>query len=780
MPPLLPGRRRRSGADSPTPEPGRLDPLTGLLHRTSFIEVVQSTLDAGARAAVVIGDIDGFSLINDALGHHIGDGLLRQISGHLVNRVPRHCAIGRLGDDQFAVLLPEWTDETDLVAQFAVIREAVDAPARVQGRHLEVPKAVSLGAAVTWTGATGDDLVRRALATLVRARRDGTAGAIPEIHLHTPERNDLLGDLYDAVHRNQFRAVFQPMVDLRTGRCRGAEALLRWEHPSAGSVPPDVFIPLAESSGLITSIGQWVLTEAVDAALRLREQTGRDDFHVSVNVSPLQLRCAHFVKDVMAVLASTGLPPSCLWLEITEGVYLAEDHGIDSTLRELDSLGVRIGLDDFGTGFSSLGYLRRLPLSFVKLDRQFTSLVRDGDQLGVSLLEFLAALPYPVVAEGIEEAATGAALADLRCELGQGWAFGRPVPERDLAPLITQVIEDLAAPAPRQGPAPIVDHEDTPRPGAATFVDDVVHHIDSGIEHLSVPAVVIDATTDCSDVGRHFQAHPALSTVVVVSSTGTPHLLTRAEFDEHMTGPLGFGRAVFWRRPVADLELSPATCVRQGATLLDTVKTVLARSGNRRYEDLVVLADSGPLRTLSVAELLATSSRSLSKMALTDSLTGLANRTAFMAELTSRSLVGEPYAVMFLDLNGFKQINDQFGHAAGDVVLTAMGARIQATIQRSDPSHGTLAARLSGDEFAVMAPHLTAPGARELAAALVAAMASAILVDDQEHSVGVSIGVTVSEPGDNPTDVLRRADDSMYVAKRDAGRSVVVAEPAPV
>ncbi len=409
------------------------DRLTGVLGRSAMVLAAARRTVEDGEASMVFVDIDGFHYLNDRLGHIVGDSILIAVAQRLGRLDPAPAVTGRVGSDQFALLIDTPGGRRDAARTVAALVRAFQRPIVVGSSDLHV--SVGVGVVPVEAGVSSGTLMRRGLIAIADAKSRGRGqvswfrdGMDPDACL----RASLVKDLAGAAERRELHVVYQPLCDLRTGRTIGAEALLRWQHPVHGNVPPDQFIPLAEASGMITDIGRWVTIQAVTAALAVRESTGRVDFSISVNVSPMQLRNPMFVEDIAVVLASSGLPAEQLSLEITEGVHLEVDHQIQRTLEDLRELGVRIGLDDFGTGYASFGYLHRLPLSFVKLDASFTRLVDSRDPVGMSMLSFLGALPYPVVAEGIEHLSSCEPLLQGGCTYGQGWAFGRPMPEHAL------------------------------------------------------------------------------------------------------------------------------------------------------------------------------------------------------------------------------------------------------------------------------------------------------------------------------------------------------------
>jgi EAL domain-containing protein (putative c-di-GMP-specific phosphodiesterase class I) len=310
------------------------------------------------------------------------------------------------------------------------VHETLAEPFEVDGHQLSV--GTSIGISI---GADPAELLKEADAAMYRAKSNpgiGFAFYDPDLDRAALIRFRRIGELGEALGRDQLRVHYQPIVELGSGEVGGYEALLRWDHPELGMLPPDEFIPLAEGSGLIVPIGRWVLGEACVYAAKLARGTGRP-IEIAVNVSARQLQHPDFVGHVDEALAASGLPPHQLVLEITESV-LIDTGDVEERLGELKERGVQIALDDFGTGYGSLAYLQRLPVDIVKIDRSFTARV-DMDAEGEALLRAIVglgnALGTRLVAEGIERASQGKVIRELGCESGQGFHYGRPAPRDD-------------------------------------------------------------------------------------------------------------------------------------------------------------------------------------------------------------------------------------------------------------------------------------------------------------------------------------------------------------
>ena len=412
------------------------DALTGLYNRDAFRQLLGRAVVRAAQTpgqlAVLFIDLDRFKAINDTLGHDAGDEALCGVARQLRAGVRAGDVVARLSGDEFAVLIEGLADSHQAAAAADALLARFDAPFDLGGRPWHL--SCSIGLSIFPQHAQDPDrLLAHADTAMLHAKSSGRSSQrvySDEMQESVASRVHIEDDLRGALGRGEFRLHYQPLVDLASGRVEGAEALLRWQHPQRGLVPPVEFIPILEDLGLIHAVGEWVLNEACRQMGRWRA-TGSSVRSVSVNVSALQFgRGAGFVDQVRQVLRATALPPALLQLELTEGILMSDSERSVAVLDDLRRLGVSLAIDDFGTGYSSLSYLRRFPVSTLKVDRSF---VRDmcTDPKDASIVRAVVQLAHSlgltVVAEGIETPAQLAELRALGCDSGQGYLLGRPV-----------------------------------------------------------------------------------------------------------------------------------------------------------------------------------------------------------------------------------------------------------------------------------------------------------------------------------------------------------------
>jgi diguanylate cyclase (GGDEF)-like protein len=412
------------------------DPLTGLPNRSVFDDRLQHALqrrDGGI--AVLFVDIDGFKRLNDSFGHGAGDNVLREVAARIRSAVRPHDTVARLGGDEFTVLCEGLRGERPALDVAVRVSEALARPLEIDGH--EVVLRASIGVAVVGDEpVTAAEIMQRSDDAMYRAKARG-AGR-PQLYVpdRTRERVGHEIQVESALRRaipDELVAHYQPVVTLDGGRPVGAEALVRWQHPARGLVPPGEFIPVAEQSGLVVALGNWMLAESC------RQAVAWGDLRVSVNVSGRQVAEGSLVASVARALEESGLEPDRLQLELTETVLMDDLDGHVALMNDLKALGVSLALDDFGKGYSSLSYLHRFPIDRIKIDRAFVRGLPESraDRAIVSaVLSFAGALDLEVVAEGVETQAHVDALLALGCEYAQGFCFHRPAEAERISALL--------------------------------------------------------------------------------------------------------------------------------------------------------------------------------------------------------------------------------------------------------------------------------------------------------------------------------------------------------
>ncbi len=426
------------------------DPLTELPNRVLAYEHLTREIhyaQPGRITALAFLDLDNFKDINDGFGHDLGDQVLVEAA----NRLRRCCEDtwipARYGGDEFLIIIPTAPDRQWLTRRMNQLLEDFCGPVEVDAEHTLFLSATIGVAVAPDAGDSARDLIQSADTAVYAAKRDRKRSLRfyqPALQEETQRRLRLESDLRQALAEDQFRVHYQPVVDARTGRVTSLEALVRWQHPQRGLVPPDEFIPLAEENGLIVPLGAWVLESSLRHLARLRQSSGNAALTVAVNVSPQQLTDGALDETVKSALQQAGLPGSALQLELTERVFLHDMAETRRALLAVEALGVTLAIDDFGTGYSALGYLRRLHVHTLKVDREFVRDISSDENdrhLIRAIISMAHSLQIRVVAEGVETAEQLAFLREYDCELAQGYFFSPPLPLDEVADRLQEWVD---------------------------------------------------------------------------------------------------------------------------------------------------------------------------------------------------------------------------------------------------------------------------------------------------------------------------------------------------
>lgn len=417
------------------------DPLTKLANRVLFRNRVEHALAKVNRqktaVAVLFLDLDNFKTVNDSLGHAAGDILLVSVAERLRSALRNSDTPARLGGDEFAILLEDARHTADAVMIAERLKEILRAPFLIDGKEVFI--GTSIGIAVTQTGDENpEELLRNADMAMYTAKTQGKGHYVvfeTKMHEALMERIELETDLREAVENEQFVLHYQPIIDLQSERITGMEALVRWNHPVHGLIPPVKFISVAEETNLIIPLGKWILDEACRQAQAWQPHGSESGLSISVNLSTRQFQETTLVEMVKAALAESGLPPRCLILEITENLMLQNSEATIKKLRELRNLGVRLAIDDFGTGYSSLSHLQHFPIDILKIDKSFIDKISEGTEgiaMARAIIMMSDTLRLKTIAEGIEHPEQIIALQNLGCESGQGFHYAKPLTKEDM------------------------------------------------------------------------------------------------------------------------------------------------------------------------------------------------------------------------------------------------------------------------------------------------------------------------------------------------------------
>jgi diguanylate cyclase (GGDEF)-like protein/PAS domain S-box-containing protein len=410
----------------------RHDALTGLPNRLQLLERLSEALEQaqadGEQCAVLLIDLDRFKSVNDSLGHVAGDHLLQQVCSRFDPLLSEEMMVGRLGGDEFALIIPRVGSRDGIQSLCLQMIEALKLPFVYNDQHLFVGGSIGVALGPN-DGGTVEELIRNADLALYRAKEDGGNDLCfyqPSLHAMAEERRLMELALRSALERGEFRLVYQPVIDATSSTVESFEALLRWSNPELGDVPPAKFITIAEETGLIVRMGEWVLRTALEEAAQWPK-----DVSIAVNISPLQLQHPGFLLTLISALSQTGLDARRVELEITETVFLHINPLVQKVLHQIQTLGVRLAIDDFGTGYSSLGYLRDSNFDTIKIDRTFVQAVSKDDPGSTAIIKAVVALAgnlgMATVAEGVETTDQLDMMRELGCNRIQGYIFSDPL-----------------------------------------------------------------------------------------------------------------------------------------------------------------------------------------------------------------------------------------------------------------------------------------------------------------------------------------------------------------
>ncbi|RYD89797.1 MAG: EAL domain-containing protein, partial [Sphingomonadales bacterium] len=417
------------------------DALTGLANRTLFRRHVDEAIehDSGTGAALLFLDLDRFKIVNDTLGHPIGDALLLQVANRFRQELGEDCFAARLGGDEFAIYhVGSGSQRKSAEALAKRITACVAEPFDIEGHHIVIGTSIGI-ALLPRDGADADELLKNPDMALYRAKQDGKGDyRFFELDMDRKMRDwhEMERDLREAIAENQFELHYQPLVSLGDQQVLAFEALIRWHHPRRGFVSPADFIPVAEETGLINEIGGWVLETATRQA-----RSWPEDVAVAVNVSPVQFQAGQLQFKVVNALDKSGIAPQRLLIEITEGVFLQDGEQTGTVLNDLKAIGIRFAMDDFGTGYSSLSYIRKFPFDKIKIDQSFIrELSANPESVAIvrAVTNLCRDLGMKTTAEGVETEEQAAILRGLGCDTAQGYYFGRPMRAADTLALFDE------------------------------------------------------------------------------------------------------------------------------------------------------------------------------------------------------------------------------------------------------------------------------------------------------------------------------------------------------
>ena len=719
------------------------DPVTGLPNREMFLSAVELVLSRYQRAsgylAVLHLDIDDFKGVNDVLGRALGDELLRIVAkrlqgclreGDMVSQAGEAgsmTSFARLNGDQFAILLGSVADRAGVAAVADRLLESLARPLQIQDRHINLSARVGIADASHHDEVAEEVLVQRAeIAMRYCKQQGGKTSAFFESFMDelVQKRLQVKVELRRALEKSELFLCYQLLVDSQTAIPTGVEGLVRWQHPTRGLVPPNEFLPVAEESELIVEVDRWVLQEGCRQGKKWLDD-GYPELKISLNVSMRFLEQDDFARQVLQIVEQSGLPPAALQLELSERGTLPDPGRIMAQFEMLVSAGVHLALDDFGTGQTSLSYLRTLPISCVKIDQSFVRRIPE-DSASEAIVTAIAAMSHhlglKVVAEGVETEEQWRFLAEKECNQLQGYLFSKPETVISLESSLLRHQDSAYFPAAHPWAL-----QEQPSPASS-----------------ETPGDSADATPPSEATAtRSARIQPVQKVELRPASRQSATAASSQPLTDGDTAPKTAGQSTDSGTALAPTEPVPAKPTQS------TPDPPSDPAGHRNDSDGYLL-----------------------QLARKDFLTKLYNRFSFDERLEHALAHADRFkhkvALLLIDLDDFKYVNDTHGHAVGDGLLVALADRLNRLVRKVD----TLA-RLGGDEFAViLSEYHDLKAVTEFARRLLAVLSQPVEVEGRELRVTGSLGVTVYPSGDTQAkDLLRQADLALYKAKSHGGNS---------
>jgi diguanylate cyclase (GGDEF)-like protein/PAS domain S-box-containing protein len=824
---VLAGAIERDHAADDAARQALRDPLTGLANRALLKDRIERGLAAVRRSrrsgiVVQIIDIDDFKRVNETYGHDVGDELIRQVAHRLRFTVREEDTVARFGGDEFVIVTVRDRRREDTLRFVERILTAIRQPFHVDGHVLRLSASVGIASSSPRSD-TADALLRDADLAVHQAKANGRDQYVifdKKVRAQLHQRREIERDLGVAIARDEFRVFYQPVVESTTGEIVGVEALVRWVHPERGLIPPLEFIPIAEDSGMIRAIGRYVIRAACEQVAHWQRELDRPHLDLSVNLSAHQLTDPDLLGYIRDVLSSSGIAPTTLSLEMTETSLVQNLGEASRTLGGLAELGVGILIDDFGTGYSSLAYLKHLPVHGLKIDRAFIRDISDDPNdraIVASVIELARQLGIGAVVEGVENEEQLATVQSLGCTVVQGHFYapalapeefeswlrkapatnhrgtpGAPTPDRgsgvpagagDEPPPQDSVHDIGTAHVRRRGPAPpeLLSKQAVGRFAALLWL------CSAGI---TLASPLLPAPSSMNRVGILAVGGVAVLFGLVLlalpwnrwprsASLWLAGLPAQALIGLHNSfggsDPFRYGLffmiCYVWvglaQPRWSSMKLLPFTAAAYTAPLVVTHRPEWAIASVLYALPLFALTSE---TTAWISDRLRASHEMLSAQAFRDPLTGAGNRS----ELYTRAerafarahRLRTAFGLLFIDLDGFKQINDDHGHEVGDRVLRETAARLRNALRAHD-----ILVRIGGDEFAVLVDHANSTiELEQIAQRLLDAMRRPFPIGRMDVRVTASIGIAcATSETQNLDDLLRESDRAMYRAKEAGG-----------
>jgi diguanylate cyclase (GGDEF)-like protein len=667
--------------------------------------------------AVIYISLTGFKSVIDAWGHSGGSAVVCGIAERLAAAVRQYDTVARINRDEFVLVLGDTVPDEDLAAVLGKLKMIFSTPLRVGTGETIIPACFGV-ACFPADGVTSELLLQHAHIAMNQARQNGMPFQYfsEALNQKAVERLTIETGLMRALEDGEFFLCYQPKMEIQGTTIIGMEALVRWQRPGHGIVPPDKFIPVAEENGLIVPLGTWVLQEACRQN-KAWQDAGLPKVKVAVNLSARQLRDNTFVPLVVRILTETGLDPIWLELELTESALMGDSSDTVCKLLLLKELGISISVDDFGTGYSSLSYLKHLPIDTLKIDRSFVrDIVDDPDDAAIvdAIIAMARSLKLTVIAEGVETLDQLEFLQRRDCHQVQGYYFSRPLDSRQFEAFIVQGMSavGLTVSTPDVPVAAVTRetffHKEQPLPSVSEFREIVVVGSGDFIGDISIPVDPAHPGDNLATVLKRFQNDPALQVLPVVDDGHAVGILNRATFlEEHVIGMNGFGFHINHSKKMRDLMLPVMMEFNVNVRIREAAQSIQAHATDIRVDNICVTKGGMYHGIVDVNRFIsAITDINLVLAKGANPLTGLPGNESIQREINERLSHKKDFDIAYIDIDNFKPFNDYYGFQRGDVVIKTIGDIISSVAQSAGAGLSCFCGHIGGDDYIVITgPH---------------------------------------------------------------------------
>ncbi|HEX9080399.1 MAG TPA: EAL domain-containing protein [Desulfuromonadaceae bacterium] len=755
-------------------------------------------------SAVICVGLSGFTSIVDVLGHGGSGDVARALAERLRPILRQSDTLARISRDEFAIVLGNAAVDADITMALHKVRAIFEEPLRTGQGELMLTAAIGV-ACFPSDGLTAEILLQNAHIAMNQAREQASASFnffSAALNTKALERHRIETTMLRGLEQGEFFLCFQPKFAIPDRAITGMEALVRWERPGIGMIPPDRFIPVAEENGMIIKLGEWVLRSACRRNRAWQEQ-GLPALRVSVNISARQVRDNGFVAMVTSVLAETGLSPLNLELELTESVVMSDSDDIVYKLLQLRELGVSISVDDFGTGYSSLSYLKHLPIDVLKIDRSFVmDIASDPDDAAIvtAVIAMAHSLNLRVIAEGVETGEQLAFLGERNCDEAQGYYFAKPLEAAQFEEFIRGIEAGKdsgtigsagVAPAPPAVMGITLRQEPSGSGGTGPAAPSPVERIGD----ISTPTAPVHPGDNLSRVLQRFQTNKELLVLPVVDDGQVEGIVNRSTFlEEHVIGRHGFGFHINHSKKIRDLMSPVALTLEADTPIEDAARAIQTLEAGFRADNMCVTRNGRYEGIVDVNRFIgAMTEINLTLAKGANPLTGLPGNESIQRVINDNLSAGKPFDIAYIDIDNFKPYNDYYGFQRGDVVIKALAEVIVAVVEGSGCRGSGFYGHIGGDDFILISsPNSAAAMAngiiREFEGHLPvfhgendyrAGGYAAINRKGQEETFGLlslSIGIlnTLAMPVASYAQLASLATEVKKAAKRQPGSSVVI------